>query len=87
VGGAEVALAVVSVVEMPGLSWLNELAAARAGDLSCGDEWLVANVLRAACSHGSSDWRGRRTYLGGRRSRASTAEERPELAHRSIGSG
>ena len=40
VGGAEVAAAVVSVVEMPGLSGLDQLAAAAAADLAGGDEWF-----------------------------------------------
>jgi hypothetical protein len=40
VGGAEVALAVVCVVEVPGLAGLDQLAAAPAGDLACGDQWF-----------------------------------------------
>ena len=39
-GGVEVAAAVVSVVEMPRLSTLDELVAAAAADLAGGDEWL-----------------------------------------------
>jgi hypothetical protein len=37
VGGAEVAASVASVVEMPGLARLDELAAAAACDLATGD--------------------------------------------------
>ena len=40
VGGAEVAAAVVSVVEMPGLSRLDELVAAAAADCAGGDQWF-----------------------------------------------
>jgi hypothetical protein len=38
--GAEVAEAVVSVVEVPGLAWFDQLAAAAAGDLAGGDQWF-----------------------------------------------
>jgi hypothetical protein len=38
--GAEVALAVVSVVEVPGLAGFDQLAAAAAVGLAGGDEWL-----------------------------------------------
>jgi hypothetical protein len=40
VGGAEVAAAVVAVIEMPGLAGFDQLVAAAAGDLAGGDQRL-----------------------------------------------
>jgi hypothetical protein len=40
VGGAEVAAAVVPVVEVLELAGFDQLAAAAAGDLAAGDQWL-----------------------------------------------
>jgi hypothetical protein len=39
VGGAEVAAAIITVVEMPCLSRLDRFATAAAGDFPGGDEW------------------------------------------------
>ena len=44
--GAEVAAAVVCVVEVPGLVGTDQLAAAAGGDLAGGDEWFE---LAASC--------------------------------------
>ena len=57
VGGVEVAAAVVSVVEMPRLSTLDELVAAAAADLAGGDEWLelsTAGDVRVGVAAGVS---------------------------------
>jgi hypothetical protein len=39
VGGARVAAAIITVVEVPCLEWLDQLATAAAGDFPGGDEW------------------------------------------------
>ena len=47
--GAEVAVAVVSVVEMPGLSGFDQLAAAAAVDLAGGDQWFELSAAGDVC--------------------------------------
>jgi hypothetical protein len=49
VGGAEVAAAVVAVVEMPGLAGFDQLAAAAAGDLAGGDQRLELAAAGDVC--------------------------------------
>jgi hypothetical protein len=49
VGEAEVAAAVVPVIEMPGLAGFDELMAAAAGDLAVGDERLELATAGDVC--------------------------------------
>jgi hypothetical protein len=59
VGGARVAAAIITVVEVPCLEWLDQLATAAAGDFPGGDEWrklAASGYVRAGVAAGVPAW-------------------------------